>query len=147
MTTYYEKRGRRYYPIAESDAFDAIPEGYWLVSVKPGLRSARRMIKPAYPEIEAAIKVAQDAMLEAMYKVRQCDKLDTSRISQKDRERYHKAFEAWKAIVGDVPLYFEGVSMNDVIEAGLDALRSELKTNREGANHDDDQALSDKRRA
>lgn len=127
MTTYYEKRGRRYYPIAERDAFDAIPEGDWLVCVKPGLRSARRMIKPAYPEIEAAIKVAQDAMLEAMYKARQCDKLDASRISEKDRERYRKAFEAWKAIVGDVPLYFEGVSMHDVIEAGLDALREHCK--------------------
>lgn len=139
MTTLYKKKGRRYYPAAETEVFDGVPEGWWLMRVQPGLRSMRRTLDPAYAETEAALREAEDAMVDAM-RVR-CEPTgpQTKHVPEKDRAKYMKAWEAWKAIVGDVPMYFEGVSMMDVVEAGLNAVRKKIVDSRKtegGSEHE-----------
>lgn len=52
--TYYEKRGRRYYPVAEDITLNAYPEGDYLISVKPGCTSSRRTIQPDHAAIDFA---------------------------------------------------------------------------------------------
>ena len=67
---YYEKRGRRYVPIAEydSDYLDSFPKGDHLVSVYPGGSSRRFCIDPNYAALIAAGRVAEDAICSAMHK-------------------------------------------------------------------------------
>lgn len=36
MTTFYEKRGRRYHPVAEESHWDSFPQGAHLVVCSPG---------------------------------------------------------------------------------------------------------------
>lgn len=121
--TLYEKRGRRYYPVSERETFDGIPEGWWLVRVQPGLRSSRRIVAPDTVGLEAAMFLAEEAMVEAMRKRQEVTGVSVRHVPENERAKYQRAWEAWKAIVGDVPLYFEGVSMHDVVAAGLDVLR------------------------
>ncbi len=123
MTTLYEKRGRNYRPVAESETYSSLTEGWYLVHVRPGTTSVKRLIEPAYAELEAAIKVATDAMVDAMRERQVPTGPDVRHVPEHRREKYRRAWEAWKAIVGDVPLYFEGVSMHDIVKAGLDAVR------------------------
>ena len=67
---YYEKRGRRYVPIAEYDStyLDSFPKGDHLVMCYPGGTSRRFNIDPAYAPMIAAGRVAADAICESMRK-------------------------------------------------------------------------------
>ena len=126
MTTLYERRGRRYHPISETDAYHGLTKGSYLVVVAPGCTSVSRMVEPAIPEVEAALKVAQDAMVSAMYEATRC-KLDTRKMSPRVKAKYERAWAAWSEIVAeDAPMYFEGVSMQGIVEAGLEALRKKM---------------------
>ena len=67
---YYEKRGRRYVPIAEYDStyLDSFTKGAHLVMCYPGGTSRRFNINPAYAPMIAAGRVAEEAICEAMRK-------------------------------------------------------------------------------
>jgi hypothetical protein len=126
VTTYYEKRGRRYYPVAESDSryYEIRKHGFYLEHVKPGSTS-RTPIDPKMAEVEAAMRLAYNAMIEAMHARCTPTGPQTRHVPEREKAKYQKAWDAWAAIVGDVPMYFEGVSMHDVVAAGLEALRQE----------------------
>ena len=123
--TLYEKRGRRYVPVAEENAFAGIPEGWWLVHVKPGGLSSRRMLTPAHAEVEAAMRLAEDVMVEAMRRKQGASDLNPR--PYRDPAKARRAWKAWADIMGDeTMLCFDGVSMRDVVDAGLDALRKHM---------------------
>ena len=67
---YYEKRGRRYYPVAEYDntLLDSFPKGNHLVMCYPGGSSRRFNIEPNYASMIAAGRVAEDAICDALRK-------------------------------------------------------------------------------
>ena len=67
---YYEKRGRRYVPVAEydSDYSDSFPKGAHLVMCYPGGKSRRFHIDPNYAAMIAAGRVAEDAISKAIVK-------------------------------------------------------------------------------
>ena len=67
---YYEKRGRRYVPIAEYDStyLDSFPKGDHLVMCYPGGTSRKFNINPAYAPMIAAGRVAEEAICESMRK-------------------------------------------------------------------------------
>lgn len=70
---YYEKRGRRYVPVAEYDNeyLDSFPKGDHLVSVYPGGQSRRFNIDPNYAAMIAAGRVAEDAICDALHKAQE----------------------------------------------------------------------------
>lgn len=130
MTTYYEKRGRRYRPVLESDVYAAFPKGHYLVSIQPGQKSITRTVEPDHAAVEHAMRHAAVAMTEAMRKM--CECLPPKRTPLTPRQK--RGWEAWKREVGDDAMfYFEGVSMQDVVDAGIAALRTKMK---EQANDD-----------
>lgn len=63
--TLYYKVGRRYKPWGRPYAGDAHPDGFYLLQVTPGCR-ATTPVEPAFVQVEAALRVAEDAMLRAM---------------------------------------------------------------------------------
>lgn len=128
MTTLYEKRGRRYVPVAEREQYDARSHGWWLLHVAPG-RQSWAMVEPNRAAVEAAMRIAENAMVAAMQ--RACsieDRAARGMTKDPDRNaRWMKAWRAWEKAAGEeLPQVFRGVSMVDVVRAGLDALRKEM---------------------
>lgn len=70
---YYEKKGRRYIPVAEydNDFLDSFPKGNHLVMVYPGGSSRRFNIDPNYAAMIAAGRVAEDAVCSAIAKAQE----------------------------------------------------------------------------
>lgn len=132
--TLYEKRGRRYYPISEYDpkVTDAFPDGFTMVHVKPGSASYRYGVSPAVPEVLAAARLLEDAMLEAMY---EAIKYKPEPVPVTEEER-----QAWKHLEAIMEknegldgrmLRLWGCSAHDVVEAGVKVLEEYLKRDTE----------------
>jgi hypothetical protein len=65
---YYEKKGRKYVPVAEydNDLMDSFHKGNHLVMVYPGGTSRRFNIDPAYAPMIAAARVAEDTLSKSI---------------------------------------------------------------------------------
>lgn len=129
MTTFYIRKDGKYKAVSESEYWseDTIPLGFHLVEVKPGSTSWKFRINPDLVEFTAAMSIARDAMLSKMNEVNQL-KVAEKTYPLHLRQKATKAWNAWKEIMGeDIPIQFEGVSMSDIIEAGLKAIQ-ETKT-------------------
>ena len=127
MTTWYEKRGRRYVPVAEHDRYDALTEGTYLLVVRPGSRSMCRLVKPASGEVEAAIHIAYGAMVDAMRKTNESISEPMGLMTEKEKQLARKALEAYRAVWGrERMVSYRGVSMHDVVDAGIQALKEHM---------------------
>lgn len=84
---YYEKRGRRYVPVAEydNDYLDSFPKGTHLVMCYPGGQSRRFNIDPNYAAMIAAGRVAEDAIAESIFRA-QSIRAEPIKLSRKQRE-------------------------------------------------------------
>jgi hypothetical protein len=119
---YYEKRGRRYVPVAEYNEqwMDSFTKGHHLVQVYPGGSSRRYNIDPAYAPLIAASRAAKEAM---------CDALRTaSEIQPKTRALTPEQLEAWEHLIkvfGEDARCLTRASSHDIAEAGIQALQQE----------------------
>lgn len=118
---YYVKKGRRYHPARQEVVYDSFPEGSYLMVVKPGVKSIIRIVEPAHAELLAASHDVREAMMNALIKAAEF----TGKPS--GRETTDKEKEAWKAycdVLGKapIPVYMEGVSIRDIVQAGVDVL-------------------------
>ena len=121
---YYEKRGRRYVPVAEHDyeLHDAMPKGNHLIMCYPGGRSTRYHIEPALAPMIAAGRVAEDRMCEAMRKASEMRPSRTPITPGQQR--------AWKKLAkefGDDLATLNGASASAIAEAGLKAMQVEAE--------------------
>jgi hypothetical protein len=119
---YYEKRGRRYVPVAEHDyeLHDAMPKGNHLIMCYPGGRSTRYNIDPALAPMIAAGRVAEDAICRAISKASEMRPARTPLTLGQQR--------AWKKLTkefGDELATLNCASARDIAEAGLKALQEE----------------------
>ena len=91
---YYEKRGRRYYPVSEydSDLLDSFSKGAHLVITYPGGQSRRYNVEPNYAAMIAAGRIAQEKIAEAL---RKASDLRPSRgaITEGQRKAWEKLSE------------------------------------------------------
>lgn len=121
---YYEKRGRRYVPVAEHDyeLHDAMPKGNHLIMCYPGGRSTRYNIEPALAPMIAAGRVAEDRMCAAMRKASEMRPSRTPITPGQQR--------AWKKLAkefGDELATLNGTSARNIAEAGIKALQAEAE--------------------
>ena len=132
--TLYEKRGRRYYPVSEYDpkVTDAFPDGFTMVHVKPSSTSYRYVVSPAVPEVLAAARLLEDAMLEAMH---EAAKYKPEPVPVTEEEQ-----QAWKHLEAIMEknegldrrmLRLWGCSAHDMVEAGVKVLEEYLKRDTE----------------
>ena len=119
---YYEKRGRRYVPIAEYDStyLDSFTKGANLVMCYPGCTSRRFNINPAYAPMIAAGRVAEEAICEAMRKASEMKPQRTPiTLGQK------KAWEKLAKEFGDELCPLTYGSARDHSEAAVKAMQEE----------------------
>ena len=119
---YYEKRGRRYVPVAEydSDLVDSFPKGNHLIMCYPGGRSIRYNVDPALAPMIAAGRVAEDSMSKAIH--------DASELRPRQKELTVEQQRAWKRLIkllGDDAYALQINSARDIAEAGLNAMQEE----------------------
>ena len=121
---YYEKRGRRYYPVAEYDStlLDSFPKGNHLVMCYPGGSSRRFNIEPNYASMIAAGRVAEDAICEQLRKQAEMKPMRTP-ITQGQK----KAWEKLAKEFGDELCPLSHGSARDLAEAGINAMQVEAE--------------------
>lgn len=66
MTTLYEKRGRRYYPVAEERQYDSWPAGSHLVVVQPGCQHYSYNVDPDRAALLAAAVPIREQIIERL---------------------------------------------------------------------------------
>jgi len=119
---YYEKKGRRYVPVAEYDSsyLDSFPKGNHLVMCYPGGTSRRFCIDPAYAPMIAAGRVAEEAICEVMRKASELRPQQTPiTLGQK------KAWEKLAKEFGSELATLSGLCIRDCAEAGVKAMQAE----------------------
>jgi hypothetical protein len=119
---YYEKRGRRYVPVAEYDSelVDSFPKGNHLVMCYPGGRSIRYNVDPALAPMIAASRVAEDSVTKAVH--------DASKLRPRQKELTIEQQRAWKRLIkllGDDAYALQINSARDIAEVGLKAMVEE----------------------
>jgi len=119
---YYEKRGRRYVPVAEydNDFLDSFTKGNHLVMSYPGGTSRRFNIDPAYAPMIAAGRVAEDAISKAISYASQVRPQRTL-ITEGQRSAWKKLAEE----LGDELATLNGLCVRDCAEAGVKAMQEE----------------------
>lgn len=125
--TIYIKRGRRYVEVGWHDPqAHYYPHGAHLVISKPGGSLTMYRVDPDNAALLAAAQTMREAMLDAIHKA------DAIRLKRMDGRPLTKkelaGWEAYKAIAGEPrSLMLEGVSLSDVIDAGIKALTDAIK--------------------
>lgn len=120
---YYEKRGRRYVPVAEydNDWMDSFPKGTHLVMCYPGGGSRRFNIDPNYAAMIAAGRVAEDAI--------SCRIQQETELRPANREIDEETNRKWKKFISTIPDEFRYMfthgSARDAAEAGVKAMQEE----------------------
>ena len=121
---FYEKRGKRYYPVKEYDftLVNAFTEGNHLIMCYPGGRSTRYNIVPDYAALIAASRVAQDVMEQALVKASEM------RPKKKPLTPEQKqALDNLKVAFGEDMYTLHVDSAHDIAQAGIDALQKTAK--------------------
>ena len=95
--TFYEKRGRRYYPVAwyDSDLFSALPQGSHLITVEPGRQSCRYHINPDHAPLLAALEQHREVLVKVLMEASSF-KLQRRTLTKKET----RACAAWEDIMG-----------------------------------------------
>lgn len=121
---FYEKKGRRYVPVAEYDNefLDSFPKGNHLVMCYPGGSSRRFNIDPNYVAMIAAGRVAEDAICDAL---RKASEMKPQRTPITEGQR-----KAWKKLAKEFGDDLATLSLGcarDIAEAGVKAQMAEAE--------------------
>jgi len=115
----------RYIEHSTVGAFDGLPPGDYLVSVRPGVKSISRVLdaQAKVPEVLAVLHRVREAMADAL--------LERMKLNPTSRDNTPVEIAAWGEYLAclarhgqphPVSLAFEGVSPSDVIDAGIAVL-------------------------
>jgi hypothetical protein len=97
LTTLYAKRGHRYYPVHDTEAFNGLPNGSWLVVVRNGCRSIRRAVddEAALERLAASVHLADRIAIAIVEHSRS----EPAKRPLTAREK--RAFKAWQDVMGE----------------------------------------------
>lgn len=122
--TYYEKRGRRYVPVAEydNDWMDSFPEGNHLIVCRPGSVSRRYRIEPDLAPMIAAGIYAEDAVSRAIYNAME---LRPQRTAMTTRQL--ELMQALTEEFGREDAVWVRASASEAAQAGVRAMQAEAE--------------------
>ena len=120
---FYEKKGRRYVPVAEYDSeyLDSFPKGNHLVMCYPGGSSRRFNIDPALAPMIAAGRVAEDSIAEVIRKAGEI-RPTKSPLNPEQRTAYEKLMDT---LPDNERYYMTYGCARDAAEAGVKAMTVE----------------------
>ena len=120
---FYEKKGRRYVPVAEydSDYLDSFPKGNHLVMCYPGGSSRRFNIDPALAPMIAAGRVAEDSIAEVIRKAGEI-RPTKSPLNLEQRTAYEKLMDT---LPDNERYYMTYGCARDAAEAGVKVMMVE----------------------
>jgi hypothetical protein len=104
MKTYYEKKGRRYFPVIEADVWghsQIWTQGFHLIECRPGSKTVRYNVEPDHSAVLAAQMMHSDELAKLIV---DASKAELSAPSQITPEQ-SAAWEALKASFGGGPFY------------------------------------------
>ena len=124
--TYYEKKGRKYVPVAEydNDFLDSFPKGTHLVMSYPGGTSRRFNIDPNYAAMIAAGRVAEDAISRVIME-KSALRIPESRKPLTEEQK--AAWEHLASTFGEERFALEWCSYREAAEAGVKAMMEEAE--------------------
>lgn len=127
---YYEKKGRRYIPVAEYDneLLDSFTKGNHLVMCYPGGSSRRFNIDPNYAAMIAAGRVAEDAISKKIMEVTEIRRQRDRGPDGKGKLLTPRQRAAWEKLIeefGDDARQLEWPSARDAAEAAIVAMQLE----------------------
>ncbi len=119
---FYEKVGRRYFPVSEydGDLLDSFTKGSHLVMSYPGGKSTRYNVDPNYAAMIAAGRVAEDTISDAIRKAS-----DLRTRSKPITPGQRKAWDNLVEEFGEEARQLEWPSAREVAEAGVKAMMEE----------------------
>lgn len=115
MTTYYEKRGRRYHPVREYDnnLMDSLPKGAHLIVTTPGHQSTRYNVVPEHAPLLAALRMHRNRLANLMIEAGKARPAGNRMLSEKEQ----KAVAAYYSVMGkEAVLSFEWPSFNEILD-------------------------------
>jgi hypothetical protein len=123
---FYEKKGRRYVPVAEynDEWLDSFPKGVHIVKCDPDGQSRRFNIDPAFAPMIAAGMYAQGTISLALMKA---SELRVPENKQPLTEEQRAAWEHLAKTFGRETLALEWPSYREAAEAGVQALQAEAE--------------------
>jgi hypothetical protein len=63
----YKKVGRKYVPINDPHAWDGLSEGVWIVTVKPGVKTAQIKVSEDFDGLSAALETFRQDLIDSMH--------------------------------------------------------------------------------
>ena len=122
---FYEKKGRKYVPVAEYDnqLLDSFPKGNHLVMCYPGGSSRRFNIDPNYAAMIAAGRVAEDAISKKIMEATEIRR--NSRIPKELTPSQRAAWDNLVKELGDDARQLEWPSAREAAEEAVKALQAE----------------------
>lgn len=119
---YYEKKGRRYYPVSEYDQelLDSFSKGAHLVMVYPGGSSRHYNIDPNYAAMIAAGRTATDTICSELVKASEA-RPTRKALTEAERQAWNNLIDVW----GDEARSLTRPCARDIAEAGVKAMMDE----------------------
>ena len=122
---YRKSESGRYVPVNDPHAYDGLGNGSWIVVVKKGSVTIRKLINPKCLELEAALYYLEEGLCEAMSK--------KAKMRPRDIPMSKKEIGAWKkfekTMGKDMPRYFEFAAYQEIADAGCQYLRKIIVEN------------------
>ena len=110
MVTYYEKRGKRYYPVLEKDLWsggDTWPVGCHLVVCKPGVKTTRYNVEPNDSAFHAALLIHGEEIARLLVKASEA-KIDPDPVTPEQRNAWNALKDAFNG--GPFQVRYESAS-------------------------------------
>lgn len=122
MTTFYEKRGRRYHPVAEERHWDSFPQGAHLVVCSPGSQLTRFSIEPDHAGLLAAAEPLRNQIRETV-----AEKLRMRPTRPPVTMQQAAAWRRFQKAMGNDAYCVEYASVGELADAVVDLIVKEAK--------------------
>lgn len=114
----YKKVGRKYIPVNDPNGYDGLPEGFWLVFVRPGSISVRTQLEPDMAPIDAMLMKHVDELTDMIIEASQ------AKPAHNFTEKQKLAFDDMQAKLGkDKIAMFNYQSASDIARDFLNNFR------------------------
>lgn len=115
--TWYEKKGRKYVPVAEYARIDGWPKGFHIVYVKPGSTMCKFLIEPDRANLLAAAIEHEDALRAII-----SDMLAMRPTKRPVTKKQAAAWQAFQETMGNERFIVEYASVGEIVDAVMKQL-------------------------